>query len=148
MIALSVAKLIFFRQKARFLSGYSKKKRVYVFARICSLFSLVFRTFLNFWSLRNLIKQLFHSRLLDTRLVIYVIAYQRYAPSWLFTISYPTRAHGIIVMYMLEEGNKLISLLNNHVSMAVRIKERKKVQFRDYLQRRSLKFKIQLFVKI
>ena len=49
---------------------------------------------------------------------------------------------------MLEEGNKLISLLNNHVSMAVRIKEEKNVQFRDYLQRRSLKFKIQPFVKI
>ena len=36
---------------------------------ILSLFSLVFRTS-NFWSLRNLIKQLFHSRLLDMRLVI------------------------------------------------------------------------------
>ena len=34
-----------------------------------SLFSLVFLTS-NFWSLKNLIKQLFHSRLLDTRLVI------------------------------------------------------------------------------
>ena len=34
-----------------------------------SLFSLIFRTS-NFWSLRNLIKQLFHSRLLDMRLVI------------------------------------------------------------------------------
>ena len=39
------------------------------FARILSLFSLVFRTS-HFWSLRNLIKQLFHSRLLDMRLVI------------------------------------------------------------------------------
>ena len=39
------------------------------FARIFSLFSLVFRTS-NFWSLRNLIQQLFHSRLLDMRLVI------------------------------------------------------------------------------
>ena len=39
------------------------------FARIFLLFSLVFRTS-NFWSLRNLIKQLFHSRLLDMRLVI------------------------------------------------------------------------------
>ena len=39
------------------------------FARIFSLFSLVFRT-LNFWSSRNLIKQLFHSRLLDMRLII------------------------------------------------------------------------------
>jgi len=37
--------------------------------RVFSLFSLVFRTS-NFWSLRNLIKQLFHSRLLDMRLVI------------------------------------------------------------------------------
>ena len=43
-----------------------------VFFRFCSvflLFSLVFRTS-KFWSLRNLIKQLFHSRLLDMRLVI------------------------------------------------------------------------------
>ena len=39
------------------------------FARIFSLFSLVFRTS-NFWSFRNLIKQLFHSCLLDMRLVI------------------------------------------------------------------------------
>ena len=39
------------------------------FARILSLFSLVFRTS-NFWSWRNLIKQLFYSRLLDMRLVI------------------------------------------------------------------------------
>ena len=42
----------------------------FYFARIFSLFSLVYRTS-NFWSLRNLIKQLlFHLRLLDTRLVI------------------------------------------------------------------------------
>ena len=39
------------------------------FARIFSHFLLVFRTS-NFWSLRNLIKQLFPSRLLDMRLVI------------------------------------------------------------------------------
>ena len=39
------------------------------FARIFSLFSLVFGTS-NFWCSRNLIKQLFHSRLLDVRLVI------------------------------------------------------------------------------
>ena len=39
------------------------------FARIFSLFSLVFRTS-NFWRIRNLIKQLFHSRLLDMRQVI------------------------------------------------------------------------------
>ena len=38
------------------------------FARNFSLSSIVFRT--NFWGLRNLIKQLFHSRLLDERLVI------------------------------------------------------------------------------
>ena len=38
-------------------------------ALIFSLFSLVFRTS-NFWSLSNLLKQLFHSRLLDMRLVI------------------------------------------------------------------------------
>ena len=37
------------------------------FARIFSLFSLIVRTS-NFWSLRNLIKQLFHSRSLNIRL--------------------------------------------------------------------------------
>ena len=37
------------------------------FARILSLFSHIFRTF---WCLRNIIKQLFHSRLLDMTLVI------------------------------------------------------------------------------
>ena len=44
--------------------------------------------------MENLIKQLFHSRLLDMRLVI--------ANSVLrasLAISYPTRAHGIIVKY-------------------------------------------------
>ena len=39
------------------------------FTRIFSLFSLVFRTS-NFWTSKNLIKQLFHSHLMDTRLVI------------------------------------------------------------------------------
>ena len=39
------------------------------FAWIFSPFSLVFHTS-NFWSLRNLIKQLFHSRLLDMWLII------------------------------------------------------------------------------
>ena len=46
----------------------SSSKVFFDFARIFSLFSLVFLTS-NFWSLRNLIKQLFHSRLLDIRLV-------------------------------------------------------------------------------
>ena len=39
------------------------------FTRIFSLFSLIF-WISNFWYLRNLIKQLFHLRLLDMRLVI------------------------------------------------------------------------------
>ena len=39
------------------------------FARVFSLFSLVLPTS-NFWSLRNLMKQLLHSRFLDMRLVI------------------------------------------------------------------------------
>ena len=59
-----------------------------LFRLVFSLFSLVFRTS-KFWSL---IKQLlFHSHLLDMRLVI------ANSPRWLFTISYPTRARGIIV---------------------------------------------------
>ena len=49
----------------------SSSKVFFDFARIFSFFSLVFRTFWsNFKSLRNLIKQLFDSRLLDMRLVI------------------------------------------------------------------------------
>ena len=52
------------------------------FARIFSLFLVVFCTS-RFWSLRNLIKQLFHWRLLDMKLVI--------------ANSYPTHAYGIIV---------------------------------------------------
>ena len=63
------------------------------FTRIFTLFSLVFRTS-KFLELMNLIKQLFHSRLLDMRLVIANSARR------LFTISYPTGAHGIIVQYI------------------------------------------------
>ena len=77
------------------------------FARIFSLFSLVFRTS-NFWSLRNLIKQLFHSRLLDMRLVID-------APRWLFTILYLTRAHVItIVNYFLIFPSKEVTRNMHH----------------------------------
>ena len=76
------------------------------FARIFSLFSLVYRT-LKFWSLRNLIRELFHSRLLDMRLLIadgYSLGYELVT-----TISYPTRAHGIIVKYTIM-GNPIKSL--------------------------------------
>ena len=64
-------------------------------------FSLVFRTS-NIWSLRNLIKQLFHSRLLDMRLVIANSALRASLAIYSIycTISYPTRAHGIIVNYV------------------------------------------------
>ena len=41
-----------------------------------------------------LIKQLFHLCLLDMR---WLYTTQRYTPRWLSIISYPTRAHGIIV---------------------------------------------------
>ena len=61
-----------------------------IFIKFFSI-SLGFSRTSNVWSLRSLIKQLFHSHLLDMRLVI--------APRWLFTISYPTRAHGTIVKY-------------------------------------------------
>ena len=53
-------------------------------------FSLILYTLTAF-----LIKQLFHSRLLDMRLVTANKA-------WLFTISYPMRAHGIIVKCSLR----------------------------------------------
>ena len=51
-----------------------------------------------FWAF--LIKQLFHSRLLDMRSLKPT---RRYAPRWLSTISYPTRARGIIVKYPMEK---------------------------------------------
>ena len=50
------------------------------------------------FSLRNLMKQLFHSRLLDMRLVI---ANSELRPSLAITISYPTRAHGIIILLII-----------------------------------------------
>ena len=70
------------------------------FARIFSLFSLVFRTS-NFWSLRNLIKQLSHSRLLDMRLVIANSALSASLAIY-HLISY-ARAHGIIVRLLKTE---------------------------------------------
>ena len=48
----------------------------------------------------NLIKQLFHWRFLDMRLVLTNSALR--ASFAIFTISYPTRAHGIIVKYLLH----------------------------------------------
>ena len=100
MIALSVAKLKMFKEnffvesldQCRRLEVREKARNVFCdeptsvcpqgvtqhrifikfffdFARIFSLFSPIFRP-ANFWSLRNLMKQLSHSRLLDMRLVI------------------------------------------------------------------------------
>ena len=66
------------------------------FARIFSLFTLVFRTS-SFWGLRNLIKQLFHSRLLDMRLVIPNSALR--ASLAIYHLIFNARAHGIIVSY-------------------------------------------------
>ena len=51
------------------LHNIASSSRFFDFARIFSLFSLVFRSS-KVLELRNLIKQLFHSRLLDMRLVI------------------------------------------------------------------------------
>ena len=127
MIVLSVAKLKTFTPQSEISLGIKQNKNVFVESldqfrslevrekvrifcdwpasvwplgitqrRIFIKFSL-FRSYFvlpNFWSLRNLIKQLFHSRLLDMRLVI-----ANSALRWLFTISYPMRAQGIIVNY-------------------------------------------------
>ena len=49
--------------------GYTTSHLHQVFFDFARIFSLVFRTS-NVWSLRNFIKQLFHSHLLDMRLVI------------------------------------------------------------------------------
>ena len=54
--------------------------------------------YFKFLDLRNLIKQLLHSHLLDMRLHGY-----SQLGTTLFTISYPTRAHGIIVNYYVNQ---------------------------------------------
>ena len=70
-------------------------KRESVLRDILGLFGFYFSlVFYIFWAF--LIKQLFHSRLLDMR---WLWPTRRYAPRWLSIISYPTRAHGIIVNY-------------------------------------------------
>ena len=46
----------------------------------------------------NLLKQLFHSPLLDMKYEV-IITNLRYALVGYFITSYPTRAHGIIAMY-------------------------------------------------
>ena len=61
------------------------------FGPFCFYCSLVFYILEAF-----LIKQLFHSRLLDRR---WLYPTRRYVPRWLSIISYPTRAHGIIINY-------------------------------------------------
>ena len=52
------------------LHNIASSSRFLDFARIFLLFSLLPRTSKLLWRLRNLIKQLFHSRLLDMRLAI------------------------------------------------------------------------------
>ena len=71
-----------------------------------SFFSLVFRAS-NFWSLRNLIKQLFHSRMLDMRLVIANSALRAS-----LAIYHPTRTHGIIVNYFMDSKFKALYALH------------------------------------
>ena len=58
----------------------------WAFLFFCSLVFYILGVFL--------MKQLFHSRLLDMRWLY------SHAPRWLSIISYPTRAHGIIVKYL------------------------------------------------
>ena len=67
--------------------------------------------YLKFFEFRNLIKKLFHSRLLDMRLVI---ANSALRASLAIYISYPTRAHGIIVKYhaKTELNNCLLYILH------------------------------------
>ena len=70
------------------LYKYGKRTRDF-FGRFYYCFSLVFYILGAF-----LIKQLFHSRLLDMRRLWPT---RRYAPRWLSIISYPTRARRVIV---------------------------------------------------
>ena len=87
----------------------------YDFARVFSLFSLVFRTS-NFWSLRNLIKQSFHSRLLDMRLVIANSALRASltiyhlisnARSWNYIITQVILAVWLVLAYDLVEDRRI-----------------------------------------
>ena len=81
------------------LCKYGKQTRDFKWGRFYSYFYSYFY-FLVYFSIFGggggafLIKQLFHSHLLDMRLVI---ANSALRACWVFTISYPTRAHGIIV---------------------------------------------------
>ena len=71
---------------------YKNSEHMLVF---CGLF--IFIVVLVFYILGAfLIKQLFHSCLLDMR---WLYTTRRYTPRWLSIISYPTRTHGIIVNY-------------------------------------------------
>ena len=84
--------------------------RTYIkfFYSISRGFSRFFRSYFvlpNFWSLRNLIIQLFHLRLL-------VIANSALrALLWLFTISYPTSANGMIVKYPFALDGSILQYL-------------------------------------
>ena len=71
-------------------------------------------------------KQLFHSRLLDVRLVIANSAL--WGRRWLFTISYPTRAHGTIVKYSDVSG----CAMNNYNSIVSDLAEKIEPQKPNY----------------
>ena len=75
MIALSVAKLKVFSPESEDKIFHNTASVLIKFFRFRSDWLAFFARisyFLNFWSSRNLIKQLFHSRLLDMRLVGYL----------------------------------------------------------------------------
>ena len=82
--------------------------------RIFSLFSLVFRTS-NFWSLRNLIKQLFHSRLLDMRLVIAKSTLRASLAAIYHLISNARSWNNQGVLAMMTEAARKTSLKKKHL---------------------------------
>ena len=75
-----------------------------IFGPFCFYCSLVFYILGAF-----LIKELFHSRLLDMR---WLSPTRRYAPRWVSITSYPTHAHGIIVNYYISKLVRALWLVN------------------------------------
>ena len=52
----------------------------------------------------------------ETIILFTLVGYEPYRPRWLFTISYPTRAHGIIVKYFRAKWKLLHIYLETNCS--------------------------------
>ena len=89
------ARNIFLREPTCLRSQGVAQHRIFVkFFSISLGFARFFRSY---FGLQILVLNEFNKTIIPFALVGYET---RYAPRWLFTISYPTRTHGIIVKYM------------------------------------------------